>query len=145
MKYRVRSGGGVIGPDRKLYKAGDILPQGLLTKKQAEAHISAGYLQVIGSADQGPKQVLPGVKGDVSLPGEVDLGNPTPKKRSTRKKKTAPIEVKSLWDLNPEGLRSMSLEALNVAICEKDDTLPEFETKDEAIAWLSQDYKEPQK
>jgi len=47
------------------------------------------------------------------------------------------------WVINPEMLVSKDLESLNVMVVERDPspTCPTFDTIEEAVAWLSQDYK----
>lgn len=46
----------------------------------------------------------------------------------------------SAWIRDPAELEGLSLEELNIQILAVDDTIEPFETSEEAIAWLSQDY-----
>ena len=52
-----------------------------------------------------------------------------------------PVAVNSRWDLDPDGLRGMTLDQLNVMILERDDSVEPQETVEEAVEWLSQDFK----
>lgn len=49
----------------------------------------------------------------------------------------------SIWNLNPEDLRGKSLEVLNAMIAERDATQTPFDNGEDAIAFLSMDYKAP--
>jgi hypothetical protein len=44
--------------------------------------------------------------------------------------------------MDPDGIRGMSLDQLNVLILERDDSVELFEDVDEAAAWLSKDFEE---
>jgi hypothetical protein len=49
----------------------------------------------------------------------------------------------SIWTMDPAPLAYLDLDILNILIMEKDDRVEAFDTKEEAIAWLSQDYVAP--
>jgi hypothetical protein len=44
--------------------------------------------------------------------------------------------------MDPDGIRGLALDQLNIMILERDDEVAPFETVEEAAAWLSQDYEE---
>lgn len=45
------------------------------------------------------------------------------------------------WDMNPAQLQGKTIEQLNLLVLERDSTQKPFETAEEAIAHLSQDFK----
>ena len=47
----------------------------------------------------------------------------------------------SKWSLNPADLEGKDLDELNVMVLERDETVDPFETVEEAVAWLSQDFE----
>ncbi len=51
--------------------------------------------------------------------------------------------VSSKWIINPALLHAKDLNQLNVMIRERDPSIQPFETREEAIAFISQDYKPP--
>lgn len=50
------------------------------------------------------------------------------------------VELNSKWKLDPASLADKDLDSLNLMIAERDESLEGFETEEEAIAWLSQDF-----
>lgn len=54
-----------------------------------------------------------------------------------------PAKQGSLWALDPDGLRGKPLAELNIMVAERKPDERAFEDAAEAVAWLSQDYKEP--
>ncbi len=46
----------------------------------------------------------------------------------------------SKWNLDPEALKGKHIDVLNILVHERDSSLPEYETEEEAIAKLSQDF-----
>lgn len=54
-----------------------------------------------------------------------------------------PAPPKSKWSFDPEGIRGTPVERLNARIKALDPEAPAFETTEEAVAFLSQDFVIP--
>lgn len=157
MILKVKKGGSIKGPDNKVYKGGTVIPNGLLTEAMIKEHLASGYLSVLrspksvvptlaevraaGYSEEAAKSIVadaeaaageelvefaPGVE---DVPGMSDTGKP--------------VKVASKWALDPDALRGVELDQLNVMIIERDAEQQPFDSVEEAIAWLSQDYEEP--
>lgn len=66
---------------------------------------------------------------------------PAPTKPSSPGQKQAPPAAK--WDLDPETLRGLPLEQLNLMVRERDPNVAPFDNVDEAIAQLSVEFRKP--
>ena len=132
---RVKRGGSV--PHRgRVYKEGEELPEDELRPKQkAELLRKGGYAEVVDVAEAAP--TLP--------PGVADL---SPGKKPTELAKQikgtpepAAATATPTWNLDPAQLEGKSLDELNVMISERDPKIPELNDRDEAVAWLTQDFE----
>lgn len=119
----------------KIYKPGEEFPEGVLSSEQIKRHIKAGYL-VDGS------QPAPAIPADLQprLPGIDESGRPAGRAPKAAK----PAKSKSIWSMDPDGLRGLDVDQLNVMIAERDDSVEPFETSEEALAFLSADYEGPE-
>jgi hypothetical protein len=138
MILKVKRGGSIVGPDNKHYKSGDVIPSGLLSAKQIQEHLKSGFLQASRPAARAlsleeiasvasDEDFVENAPGSSPVAGISESGNP--------------VAVNSRWDLDPDGLRGMTLDQLNVMILERDDSVEPLETVEEAVEWLSQDFK----
>ena len=126
--YKVRKGGSIKtaprSPNKKTFVGGEVIPAGVLSKGEIEEHVKSGFLQVIRGRQTHDDAPPPGHE---PLPGIGEDGKPA--------------KVASLWAFDPDGLRARSLDTLNVMVMERDEKIDAFDTVDEAIGWLSQDYE----
>lgn len=138
MNLRVKKGGSIMGPDGKVYKGGAIMPPGLLTKSMVLEHVRSGYLE---AHEERPKSM--GVKDlELRLSDEPEPAPPGVRVDLAVGLSGQP-KVASKWARDPDSLRGMDLDSLNVMVAELDDSVPPFETQGEAVAFLSQDYEAP--
>lgn len=151
MIYKVKEGGSIMSPDGSMvFKPGMQVPVGGkhgLTQKMINEHLRAGYLRAVaGKAPEMARDDVPGVEKDKPVipmesdgeralkPEGADEGMPD---------KPEPVKLSSKWAMDPDVLEQMNLEQLNVMVLERDESVPLFETKEEAVGWLSQDYEPP--
>ena len=156
----------VVSPKCSVLFRGKIYTKGMeipgLPPHSRKEHLESGFMVEEGSREQAAAVYAPppgttapipigeqGTDGDAK-PIEIEQ----PKSAFTKEepeKVSTPVEDKiegkkgSVWILDPDGLRSKSLEELNVMVIERQPELEPFETYQEAVAWLSQDYVEPVK
>ncbi len=116
MHYRVRKDRGSLSPSGKYYAPGAAIKVGDFGQEHVDHLVEAGYLESYAVAPPAP---------------------PAPPKREGRPVRTIP----SIWVTDPAGIRGMGVDELNIMILERDDSVEPFETAEEAIAWLSQDYE----
>ena len=140
MIFKVKKGGSILGPNNVLYRSGQVVPSGLLSAAQIKEHLSSGYLTALRSKppELSPEEVEAGLSAE-----EESTDAPPGVETNLGISEEGTPTITSLWAIDPDGLRSMSLDQLNVMIMERDDKVEPFEDLEEAIAWLSQDYEEP--
>jgi len=140
MKYKIVNGSVVVGlaSERRVLRAGTIIESGdlpaevlqRLERKHVVIPLGLPRDEAQARDDaRNEKPILPigGTAGD-------EDGKPL---------KQAPRLTKvSQWALDPDMLRSKSVEVLNVMIRERDASIEPFETQEEAIAQLSRDFVE---
>ncbi len=115
MNYRVTKNHGCLAPGGARYKSLSEIDQADFTPARIQSLITAGYLESFEpNARPAPAPAPQGRTGLVSP---------------------------SVWVLDPADLQDKSLDELNVMILERDDELEQFETVEEARAWLTQDYE----
>lgn len=138
MILKVTKGGSVVGPNNVLYRSGQIVPGGVFSDQQVKAHLASGYLRVVpGSAPVASVESKPEPEeGAVENPPGLD---PTPSVGSSGDLAPAP-KIASRWVLDPDALKGMTLDQLNVMVVERDESIEPFDTVEEAIEWLSQDF-----
>lgn len=156
MILKVRRGGSIICPKGKIYKAGSAIPQGVLTAEQVREHIRSGYLEVVRST----KDVIPSIDEVVAAGysrshaekiveevaeryGEKPVEHPPGVEPDLGITDEGKPVVHPRWSFDPDGLRGHDLDTLNVMILERDGDVDPFESVEEAVAWLSQDYSPP--
>lgn len=162
--YRVKAGCSVMLPARngiaELLTAGAVVPDGALTKKQIEEHVNSGFLEPTVTRQSFENDTLvenaPGMVPPTPIKTEDEVesyddrairvsGRPIKTEmrpaKSLKVSANAPVSKSSPWILNPAGLEGKSLEELNVMVLERSKTIAAFETKEEAIAQLSQDFE----
>lgn len=118
MQYRVSENAGCLTPSGKHLAPGSQVDPSDFSAPRLEQLIRAGFIVEVGDE---PKQE-----------SAADEAPPAPAK--------PPTTVPSRWALDPDGLRGMDVDDLNVMILEIDQDVDPFETAEEAIAWLTQDY-----
>ena len=116
MHYRVAKDRGCQTPKGVYISPGTAIEVGDFGQDRVNRLVEKGYLESY-------------------LPEVVQL--PAPKKREGRPVRTIP----SIWVNDPAGIRGMDVDALNIMILERDDSVEPFDTAEEAIAWLSQDFE----
>lgn len=138
MILKVKSGGCIL-VGHKRYLPGQLIPEGVLTPKQIRQHQQSGYLSVTREAprqmtaaeiEAESKKAVPDAPGVAVTPVDSE-GKPAP-------------QLASRWALDPDGLRGMELDALNVMILERDPAMEPADTVEEAIGLLSQDFEAPE-
>lgn len=156
-QYRVSQGCAVIVGGTK-YRAGDVLPADYAPKKTIDDHVRSRHVTPVGSQDQKrieesttPPGVEPAIptksnSGDDNEPGDgvvTQINAKGVQEVSQRRTTDAKVE-NSPWNINPDELQGKSVDELNVMILERapegGDEPPEFETPEEAVAYLSQDH-----
>ena len=109
---------------------GDVIPEGLLPKAAVADMLNNGFIEKVGSKDklylhdEGVENP-PGAKKDLGLSED---GKPKA------------VKVKPRWDMDPKALKRKSLDELNIMIADKDAKVEPFETRSEAIGFLTQDF-----
>ncbi len=147
-KYVVAEGGSIMLPRGKgLLKPGDEVKPEHLNEKQLGEKIRTGYVvtQHRTSPRLDPEAFVENPPGKVDNP-PVNLTGKTKEERPITVADRAPVPRLprvSLWDLDPDGIRGSSLDSLTVMVSERARTVDPFETTEEAIAQLSQDYVAP--
>ena len=135
----------------KNWKAGQGIPG--LTRSQQSEHLKSGFMVVKGSPEEAagrfaspPCTVAPipiGEDGNEGKEKPIEVKAPQtiipPKETEISDSK----ESGSVWVLDPDGLFGKDIEELNVMIAERQPEVDPFDTAEEAITWLSQDYVEP--
>ncbi len=87
-----------------------------------------------------PESALPNIT-EMRVGSDGDL-KPVGVTQTTTVKPAAPNgQTTGVWTLSPESIKDKSLAELNAMIVERDSTVPAFDDKTEAIAFLSQDVK----
>lgn len=114
MEYRVAKDRGVITPGGEHLKPGEKVDF-LLFGSRLKSLIAKGFVEEFD-----PDAVV-----EVVPEFEPRVGLVTP----------------SIWTVDPAVLEYLDLDILNILILEKDDRVAPFETKEEAIGWLSQDFQ----
>lgn len=127
MKYVVRQGHALGWP------TGDILPGGevpaSLSAAEATRLLDLGV--IVAYSPEVASQAQPPDSGQHRPPGTV----PASQAKGSRKSK---------WDLDPDALRGLSVDQLNVMIRERDENfVVPFETVEECVAHLCADFKPP--
>lgn len=117
---------------------GSELPDGIFNQKQIDEHIRTGFLVEIKSDKDNEKRDLGVPTGAIPLKTEIKddgrvlrMSDPSKAKQPTRGK----------WAADPADLKTLTLEDLNLRIAGIDHEVEPFETKEEAIAHLSQDFR----
>ncbi len=154
-QIRVRPGCTILAPDFTVFRGGQVIPEGVLTQKQAEEHIKSGYGEPVnlGSGPVADRLVErpPGTQQSLPLPA-FDLGKKrapeptlrieTPAKIDATLSSKAPVKTaKSLWVLDPATLAGKDLGVLNTMVQERDPSVVPFDTVPEAVAFLSRDFE----
>ncbi|MCP4897877.1 MAG: hypothetical protein GY906_12970 [bacterium] len=91
----------------------------------------------IEGAEKSDKTVVAGAGG-----GEGTVSQGTVEK-TEEQPAGEPLVHEGKWNINPAALASKSLDALNLMVIGRDETIDPFETVEEAAAFLSQDWREP--
>lgn len=112
MEYRVSDSRGVILPTGRAVGPGTPIDPGMFRPDALERLVAAGFV----------------VRGDRRAEPAVREG------RSVR-------VTPSKWTVDPADVEGWSLDQLNVRIKEIDERVEPFETVEEAVAWLSQDFE----
>ncbi len=161
MRYRVRQGVSILDKSR-LYRGGEFIPDGRLTFEQAEEKVRNGFLEIVNDdAPELPNKITdkhPGTENQIPFrvkdSGVIETherhGSPisvrtqagTKENVSPPPQQSMARQVVSPWTFNPALLQHKALPELNVMIRDKDGSVAPFETSQEAIAWLSQDYEQ---
>jgi hypothetical protein len=170
-KWKVADGCSVL--DDKAGATGTLLRPGTILNNdhfdeqwlvdQAKNNIIKPVVKVeqIADRDEPPPVSQPGVVPPIPVGGSSDgdgskvsseparintgAGGPTITSGTTPPAGAEPVQQEgSIWNLDPAGLQSKTLEQLNVMVGERDAQAQPFETTAEAIAWLSRDFKAPQ-
>ena len=138
-----------------------------MTDAKVEEHLRSGFL-LAPSQPSDPFATAPGVtvneqsairpdqmirtgegnkqRGVRTAAGSLDLGNNAVtvdnamSDPNAAKQPSQPVSTEGRWTLNPSALEGKSLDELNVMVAERDSSIEPFETSEEAIAHLSQDY-----
>jgi len=133
----------VEGRSRTL-NPGATLPPGALSSDQIREHVKSGYLVPLGAGEQ--DRSIPGVETlqlqddpnyDVKAKSDKDSQPSIKKVKVTRK---PPAGVHGKWNMDPKVLEEKNLNQLNVLIKDRDKRRKAFETKADAVNWLSQDF-----
>lgn len=114
MHYRVTQDRGCQSPQGVVYGPGQKVESGDFDQDLLDRLVKKGFLETYDPDAPPP---------------------PAPKGRTGR-------TIPSIWTVDPDGIRGMSIEQLNIMILERDDSIEPFETVEEAVAWLTQDYEE---
>jgi hypothetical protein len=114
MHYRVTKTRGCQSPKGAVYGSGEKIDSGEFDQDLLDRLVAKGFLETY-DPDAAPPPPPVGRTGRV-----------TP----------------SIWTMDPDGIRGLALDQLNIMILERDDEVAPFETVEEAAAWLSQDYEE---
>lgn len=143
--YKVAPRCNVILKDRTILRPGQIVPDGAIPKKALEEHVRNGFLlpsdkeadsgRVPGVSTNPPVSSRDGVEDQI-----VSGQGSDPESPRITSRPTAGAD-KSQWTLDPDTLKDKSLDDLNVMVLERDSSVEPFETEEEAIAYLSQDYE----
>lgn len=148
-----------MSPDgTQLFRAGQILPGTMKTDWLNDA-LRQGFVEVARDPTAETRAENPGVvtppvlkandqsKDDkaTTTPAPVNLGSGGPAGVTVKvTDPTRPAEPKAaqgIWNLDPAALQGRDIANLNVLVKERDPSVAEFTTVEEAIAWLSQDFK----
>lgn len=161
-KIRVNPNCTVLGPDRKIYGPGQLIPADVKAKV-VENWVESGHVTVINVDEHAvegkpfdPEHGVPGVENKkLQLPDPNDnSGRDNTRdvrlsegaKASSPVAKSQDVKVVGKWDFDPAELEASSLDDLNALIAERWDRAeapaPVYEDRDEAIAHLSADRKE---
>lgn len=116
MNYRVSKKRGCTSPKGVYFAPGAEIEEGDFGHDRIKQLTAAGFLEAYD-----PKPDTPTSRAE----------------RPGRKGRVTP----SIWNLDPAGLRGMSVEQLNVMVLERDAKVTPFETIEEAVWWLTQDYE----
>lgn len=116
-----------------------MLEQGILSPNKPKAGPQPGLFITKDTGDAPVFDELAGTEeaaaSHISFSDEIAEPEETPAPE-TKEGWIAP----SAWIRDPTELEGLSLEELNIQILAVDDTIEPFETQEEAVAWLSQDY-----
>lgn len=151
MYLKVKKGGSICGPNNVIYKEGQVIPKGVLSPEQIKEHLRSGFLRTVSSTvDRLPtlEEIMKAGYGEDSakkLQAELaqkeaeDAPGMQPESALSPEGKPIPVHF-GKWDLDPEKLQGLDLDQLNVMVLERDPSIEEFQTVEEAIEWLSQDF-----
>ena len=114
MHYRTTKDRGCQSPSAIVYGPGEKIDSGEFDQGLLDRLVAKGFLEI------------------------YDPSAPPPPPPAGRTGRVSP----SIWTMDPDGIRGMSLDQLNVLILERDDSVELFEDVDEAAAWLSKDFVE---
>lgn len=136
-KYRISNRetllhGGTIIP------AGSPLPAGIFNQKQIDEHVRTGFLVAIGSERDNNKRDVGVALGTVPLRTNITDDNRVLRATDPNAPKTS---KKGRWAFDPNQLKPLTLEELNLKIAGIDHNIAPFDTEAEAIAQLSQDFR----
>lgn len=116
MHYRVTKNRGCLAPTGTYYAPGQGIDKGEFDQARIDRLVETGFLET------------------------YDPDAPPPPPPEGRPVRTIP----SIWTVDPAGIRGLGVDQLNIMILERDPSIEPFETAEEAAAWLSQDYEEPE-
>lgn len=146
--FRVAPGCSVISRQGVLFRAGSQVPVDQFKKQDLEGHVKSGFLLPQGSEIQ-PGELPPGVvdPGPLSSSDKARVTT-TGRQEPSVQIQTSPsprrVEAKSdpsPWTIDPASLKNKDLDQLNAMVQERDSEVPAFETEQEALAHLTQDFK----
>jgi len=165
-RYRVKQGGCVMHQGRIYYGGSTEINNIGLTQAQLDKKVRSGYIEPIGSYDSeladAPVPLPPGADPLPTLPALEKAGvttlsgdNPIPRRPSTTFPREvvgrptvqvtpikAPVQVSSIWTVDPATLEGMDIDQLNVLVKDRDANATAFTEVDAAKAQLSKDFKE---
>ena len=141
---RVYAQGHVEFPPNTAINAEDIGGQETLDRLVAQGHVCSIMTDV--------SNIIPKMAAlDVDHTGDDDaakqpLQSEAAQASQVKSELTQAIETKKsnprgLWECDPDALKGLSIENLNVMVGERDESIGQFETVEEAIAQLSADFK----
>lgn len=144
-KFRVQPGHTILTKAGRLAKPGDEVELSEVGEAHKEMLRDNKITQIEGREIKPlpfKEKTTPELSSAMITPDGTVIPKPTVTQTSTIEKKSneAPV-LTGIWTLNPADLANKSLEELNAMIIERAPTIPAFDDKAEAVAWLSQDVK----
>lgn len=125
-----------------ILEGGSLLPSNIgWDQKRIDQEVARGFLVRVNDPTDNPLRDVGSDPESKAIPAETDddlreLRTTDPVDAKGNRNKAA-----GAWSFNPKDLKALPLEVLNQRILEIDHTIEPFQTKEEAIAQLSQDFR----